>query len=1024
MRQFQSKDRKSLFGPRAPRTRTAQLPGTAGPSASKLDTSLNAAGIALQLARDAGEAASNVPYVKAVAGVLSQIIKIREDIQSNRERCHAIIDLVKLKSTTVLQCLDTVYRVDGVEGLEDLRSDLEAYADFLTVVLRDQLEPWKKRSRWSSYVNRGKHAEDLHKLERELEEFGNRFFVKRQVAISLDARAAVTLLSKPLPSPEIIPQALPASPEVVIGRESVIESVVQAIVSSPEPRIAVLGQGGVGKTTVTTAVLHNSRVAAMYLTRYFVSCERAPTTDLLLSQIADALSIPQASRSGNLSSLIVHHIRNDTHSVLLYIDNLETVWEVDAEQANVNHFLEVLSGVGSKLAVLITMRGLQEPKTSFLWNPTVLTGLSKHDSATMYETLSGNLVDPSAHVLLSKLSGSPLAIKLFALMVKEGDSPSQLLSSWDEHGTKALEIGGTHRLSNLNQSIHLSIFSPRIDDVARLVLELIALMPDGLSASPPWFEGFASVLPDRSLLHPALRTLRRAALLEQNGEPPRWQMLPPIQQFCLQLINPASPAVASLVELYVTKVTEHWTYTTSASHAIILPEMTNIRELLLYGSSLQPFPSLIGEASEEYASWANWQGIDESVFLSSFLRLAVPARHLAYIHRRIGIMHLRWDRLDAAEASFALSLKLFTEAESRWGQADTHAAIGNLELRRERLDAADLSLLCALRLYIQLHSRLGEANTRRSIGDLHVCREELDAAEASFSLALNLYVQAEYQWGEANSHESLGGLYLRRGQLEAAEVSFNHALRLFTEVQHHRGEANTRKSLGNIYLRRYRPDAAKESFTLALQSFTKIQDRQETAACNFLLGQTFLRSRELDMAADAFSQALTLWETIGDYLCIAQTHQAIGDLYLQRNQLDKADVSLNLALDIYTTKVRSVRDEVLTRDSIKKVQLRQLKDGEEAFQYNLNEESLQYRSDKPFQHDSRHDIPRTAPHMHPRHIPSMSYNPAKRFSYHSNLSPNLSSRFVEKAQSPPFVNILPSISPDFDRTKRSSWPPR
>ncbi|KAH8814578.1 hypothetical protein DL96DRAFT_417515 [Flagelloscypha sp. PMI_526] len=981
MRQSQSKDRKSIFGTllanENPPTRS-QLPGATAPSASRLDTSLSAAGTALQLLKDAGEAASEVPYVKAVAGILLQIIKIREDIQANKERCHEIIDLVRLKSTTILQSLDTVYHVEGVEGLEELKSDLEAYADFLRTVLRDQLEPWKKQSRWSFYVNRGKNASDLQKLERELDEFGNRFFVKRQVAISVDARAAVTLLSKPPPPPEIIFQALPASPKIVIGRDSTIESVVQVITSTSEPRIVVLGQGGVGKTTVATAVLHDSRVAAVYLTRYFVSCERAPTTDLLLSHIADALSIPQASRDGNLTSLIVHRIRSDTHSVLLYIDNLETVWEVDAEQPKVDHFLEVLSGIGSKLAVLVTMRGTQEPKTSFLWQCTVLSGLTEHDSIAMYETLSGKLADSSARTLLSNLSGSPLAIKLFALMVKEGDKPSQLLSSWDEHGTKALEIGGTHRLSNLNQSIHLSVFSPRIDSDARLVLGLIALMPEGLSSSPPWFEGFASILPNRTPLHSTLRTLRRAALLEENGEPPRWQMLPPIQQFCLQLIDSTSPAVASLIELYIAKVAEHWTYTSSVSHAIILPEMANIRRLLLYGSNLQPLPPHIGEASEEYASWANWQSIDETVFLSSFLHLAIPTHPMAYIHRRLGIMHLRWGRLDAAEASFALSLKLFTEAESEWGQADTHAAIGSLELRRDRLDVADASLHCALELYIQLGSRLGEANARRSIGDLHVCRDQLDPAEASFTLALNLYVEAQHRWGEANTHESLGGLYLRRDQLDAAVLSFHRALKLYAEVQHRWGEANTQKSIGNVHLRLNQLAAAKECFTLAIQQFTEFQDQRGIAVCTFLLGQTSMRSHDLNIAADAFSRALALWESVGDHLYIAQTHQAIGDLCLQRNQWDDAEVSLHRALDIYTTKVMSVKDESLARSSLMKIQILRAKSVE-------TEQAFDYDSDEPlFQFNSGHDILMTNRHRRRRDIPSKPGDSSRPFSVYLN----------------------------------------
>ena len=82
MRKSHSKDVKSLFGSLFSHehsgTPPSRLPQTAMQPASKLETGLNAASASLQLAKDVGEAASQVPYVKAVAGVLFQIIRIRE----------------------------------------------------------------------------------------------------------------------------------------------------------------------------------------------------------------------------------------------------------------------------------------------------------------------------------------------------------------------------------------------------------------------------------------------------------------------------------------------------------------------------------------------------------------------------------------------------------------------------------------------------------------------------------------------------------------------------------------------------------------------------------------------------------------------------------------------------------------------------------------------------------------------------------------------------------------------------------
>ncbi|KAH8797387.1 hypothetical protein DL96DRAFT_1641667 [Flagelloscypha sp. PMI_526] len=139
MLQSQPKDLKSLFGTLVAHARP-RARGKSGQSvvqrASNLDTGLNATGTILQLAKDAGDAVNQVPYVKAIAGILSQVIKIRDEIRANKERCDEIIDLVELKTTTILHSLETVYRASGSDSLEDLRHDLEAYAESVFIFIR------------------------------------------------------------------------------------------------------------------------------------------------------------------------------------------------------------------------------------------------------------------------------------------------------------------------------------------------------------------------------------------------------------------------------------------------------------------------------------------------------------------------------------------------------------------------------------------------------------------------------------------------------------------------------------------------------------------------------------------------------------------------------------------------------------------------------------------------------------------------------------------------------------------------
>ncbi|KAH8810130.1 hypothetical protein DL96DRAFT_1821638 [Flagelloscypha sp. PMI_526] len=854
------------------RTRS-ELGQNTSDSASNIDAGLDAGGTLVQLAKDAVDATCHVPYVKAVTSILSQVMRIRDEIEANQERCNEIIDLVLLKSTTILQSLDTVYRANGAGAMKELKSDLGS--------------------------------------------------VQRLVAISIDARKILNRLQVPESTPPLgdIPQALPASPEIFIGRDTVVTNLVQTILSSSKPRVAILGPGGIGKTAIGTSIVQDPRITSAYPTKYFVSSELSPTVELLENHIADALSIPQRERGKGLVSRIVDAIHLNPNPIFLFIDNLETVWEVENEQSKVDRFLDVLSGAGSKLAIL---------------------DLDSSNAIAMFEKWTRQPADAAARELLSKFSGSPLAIKLFALMVKNGDKPSQLLSSWKKHGAKTLEIGGKHRLSSLEQSIHLSVFSPRIDDNGRLVLGLIALLPDGLSSSSPWFEGFESALPDNTSLDPNSSCTKA--------------------QFCFRLNNSASPAVTSLVELYIKTLTDHWNYTSSTSQHVIIPEMANIRGILLLSAHRKLILPSIGKASAKYADWARWQNIDDSVTLTSVLRLPIPSHERAGIYISLGSTHTRWDRLDAAEKAFTRALELYREAQNPLGEANTHKSIGSIHVRRARLSEAETSFSRSLELYRTVRDRLGEAKAHQAIGNIHVRRDRLDAAEASFTRALELFRTVQDRLGKANTYECLGTLHVRRDRLVTAEANFTRALELYSEVQDRLGQANTHRSIGDLHLRQDRLTSAEASFTRALQLYREIQSRlgeanaqrsyselhlrrdkldaaekslkraselfvetqsqPGSAYCAFFLGKVYTRRLDLDKAMVAFSRALTIWQELGDSWGIAKGHQAIGELHLHRAHLDNAETSLHLALDIYTTKVEARPDEALTNRSIGELYLR------------------------------------------------------------------------------------------------------
>ncbi|KAJ7263716.1 hypothetical protein C8J57DRAFT_1230918 [Mycena rebaudengoi] len=96
---------------------------------------------------------------------------------------------------------------------------------------------------------------------------------------------------------------LPPSPKIFHGRDLELNTVVTTLLQD-SARIAILGTGGMGKTSLAIAAVQNAEVESKYLQRYFVSCQSTPTCVELVSMIGDHLGLEKAS---NLSRTVVNY---------------------------------------------------------------------------------------------------------------------------------------------------------------------------------------------------------------------------------------------------------------------------------------------------------------------------------------------------------------------------------------------------------------------------------------------------------------------------------------------------------------------------------------------------------------------------------------------------------------------------------------------------------------------------------------------------------------------------------------------
>ncbi|KAJ7055185.1 hypothetical protein C8F01DRAFT_462690 [Mycena amicta] len=276
---------------------------------------------------------------------------------------------------------------------------------------------------------------------------------------------------------------LPPSPSIFHGRDTQVDEILKSFVDTV-PRIAILGTGGIGKTSLALRILHDPYIVARYSERrFFIPCEAATTKDELIRLVATHFELPT---SQNQASNVVHHLTKIGPCVFV-LDNLETCWEAPETRQGVESFLSLLTDIES-LALMITLRGSERP-TNVRWTRPFLAPLTPVDLGAAQQIFldiadtAGDSDSAEIRKILSLTDNMPLTIHLMAHVV-DSEGPAAAISRWELERTSMPSDGQTKR-TNLDLSISLSLSSPRLTATpsARDLLSLLSLLPMGLEDS-------------------------------------------------------------------------------------------------------------------------------------------------------------------------------------------------------------------------------------------------------------------------------------------------------------------------------------------------------------------------------------------------------------------------------------------------------------------------------------------------------------------------------------------------------------
>ncbi|KAF8179045.1 hypothetical protein K438DRAFT_1452684, partial [Mycena galopus ATCC 62051] len=319
------------------------------------------------------------------------------------------------------------------------------------------------------------------------------------------------------------------------GREQELESVLK-LLGQKSPRIAIMGGGGMGKTSLARAALHHPDTASKFEHRFFVSAEAATTSIELAALVGLHLGLNPGQ---DLTKAVVQYLVRKPSSLLI-LDNLETVWEPIQARPGVENFLSLLSEV-EHLALMITMRGAERPAKVQWSHPFLLPlqPLSNEASQKTFMDITDNAyTTEEINQLLQFTDNMPLAVDLIAHLTNY-EGLSNVLSRWETEKTSMLSVG-FDRQSNVHASIALSLSSPRITSDSKELLSLLSILPNGLSEA----ELVQSKLGIPNIL--SCKAALQAISLVQQAENKRLLLLMPVREYIQRILPPSQSHIRAI----------------------------------------------------------------------------------------------------------------------------------------------------------------------------------------------------------------------------------------------------------------------------------------------------------------------------------------------------------------------------------------------------------------------------------------------------------------------------------------------